>query len=125
MKSQVEEIIAEIFYAKKYPELYARMVQFSENKAYTDCGKDVMIGGCGFAWIHVYSHDKNDEFLNWMVENGKAKLEKKVWGKKPGKWRISVGAFNQSILHKESYADAFAKFMTSIDYKAYSGSRLD
>lgn len=91
-----------------FNELYQKIHQLSNAKAFETCGDNVMIYPCGFAAIHFKREgkvlSKNHPFVQWAVKEGIADYDsyRKCY-------YIWVGQFNQSMLHKVAYANEFVK----------------
>jgi hypothetical protein len=83
------------------------------------------IGGdryaCGFAWTEVYVERTNSKEAKELLKAGFKKSYKSkcldYWN--PGQLGV------QNIDIKEAGAEAFAKYLTALGFKAYAGSRLD
>lgn len=74
-------------------------------------------GPCGFAFITI--HPGNCSFAIWLRKNNLARTAYH------GGTQVWVSQFNQSIMRKEAYANAFAEVLNKYGIKAYAGSRLD
>lgn len=73
-------------------------------------------GVCGFASI---SFKGNTTFGRWMKKNGFARSSVM------GGLYMSVPHFNQSLIRKEAYANAYVKVLGKYEITAYSESRMD
>jgi len=93
-----------------YKELYLKIHNAAFEKAMTDCGNDIMIYPCGYAAIKlpVKTFGKDHPFIKWLVDNDIATY---VGYEKYKYFNIYVGKFNQSVLHKEAYADEFVRLL--------------
>ena len=75
-------------------------------------------GPCGFAWITVTPG--NCSFALWLKKQG---IARRNYGE-PGVI-IWVSEYDQSMIRKSAYANAFAEVIRAAGIKAYAGSRLD
>jgi hypothetical protein len=88
--------------------------------AFLNAGENVMIFPCGFAWVKISQKMPNSKaFVNWLKEKG-------IGFKSPlGGYDIWISDYNQSMLHKESHADAMAAYLRSVGIDANAGSKID
>jgi len=80
----------------------------AEAKEYTfkTAGENVMIYPCGFAWVYLKVR-KNDHFGNKLLDEGLMDWDN--YAKHSKYW---VGFFNQSMIHKEVFAEKLAELLT-------------
>ena len=83
-------------------------------------GENVMIYPCGFAWV-TYKARKNDVFGSILKDRGLMD-----WDPYEKRFKYWVGEFNQSMSHKEVFAEKFAELLTTVFGVTFSyGSRMD
>lgn len=81
-------------------------------------------GPCGFAWVTV--RPANSRAAKAMAEafngtfGGHASIDRYAGG-----MMLWVAEFNQSMVRKAAYADAFAKVLTDAGIRASADSRMD
>ena len=80
----------------------------AEAKEYTfkTTGENIMIYPCGFAWVYLKVR-KNDVFGTSL-----SKLGLMDWDNYSKCYKYWVGDFNQSMSHKEVFAEKFAELLT-------------
>lgn len=98
--------------------MYTRACSIANAHAYAEAGNDIMIYPCGFAWVDI--RPKNCKFATWLQVNKHASIDpvKKTM-------KIWIGHFNQSVLHKEAYAEKLTELLKAEGIDASAGSRLD
>ena len=90
------------------------------NYAMETVGPDIMIYPCGFAWV-TYKARKNDAFGLILKERGLMD-----WDPYQKRFKYWVGEFNQSMSHKEVFAEKLAELLTKEFGAQFSyGSRMD
>jgi hypothetical protein len=75
-------------------------------------------GPCGFAWVTV--RPGNSRAAKVMRDTLGARIDSYAGG-----MMLWVSAFNQSIVRKEAFAEAFAETLRAAGIRATAGSRLD
>lgn len=89
------------------------MIVIGDGRVY----EPVMDGVCGFAWVKIRPGN-----------SAAAKFAKANYGASAsysGGVDIWVSAYNQSMVRKEAYANAFAKVLRDAGINAYGDSRMD
>lgn len=76
-------------------------------------------GPCGFAWVTVRPANAP------IAKALKLAFPNRVRPGYHGGAEFSVWEFNQSMVRKERYAEAFAAVLTSAGHTAHAGSRMD
>jgi len=74
--------------------------------AFQTAGEDIMIYPCGFAWVYLKVR-KNDVFGKQLEA-----LELMDWDNYAKHYKYWVGDFNQSMSHKEVFAEKFSELLT-------------
>ena len=83
-------------------------------------GENVMIYPCGFAWVYLKVR-KNDAFGKKLESLGLMD-----WDNYSKHFKYWVGFFNQSMTHKEVFAEKLAELLTEeFGIQFGSGSRMD
>ena len=72
-------------------------------------------GACGFAWVSIKG---NSPFGRYARLHGFTKGY-------PSGLQLWVSFFNQSVIRKEAYAEAYAEVLRSFGIDAHAHSRLD
>lgn len=94
----------------------------AEAKEYTfkTAGENVMIYPCGFAWVYLKVR-KNDAFGKKLEAEGLMD-----WDFYPKNFKYWVSDFNQSMTHKEVFAEKLAELLTK-EFGIHFGfdSRMD
>ena len=98
----------------------------AKNWAYLQEGADVMVYPCGFASIKFQKNINKDQFGQWLIENKIVSLDPDGKG-----YQLWVGFFNQSLQHKEAYAEKVVEMLETLvwtedeDPKVRTWSKLD
>jgi hypothetical protein len=103
---------------EKFENLYREARQKAAGHTLATNGKDTMVYPCGFAWVNIkpgYS-----AFAKWLVKNEYARKDSYYGGV-----TIWVGEFDQSMYHKETFAERLAEIFRENGIKAYANSRMD
>lgn len=79
---------------------------------------------CGFAWVLVKPIHKGNTRLG-KEERKELQGMGLTYNDYEKKFQLWVSGYNQSMLKKEAYADAYAKVLREAGFQATSGSRMD
>lgn len=101
-----------------FQEIWNEAHQEASKKAYKEYGMSDMIWPCGFAWVNI--KPANSAFAKWIIETKKGSKDSYYKGV-----TIWISIFNQSMNHKEAYAQEMASIFKSYGIDATAYSRID
>jgi len=106
-----------------YKEIFERAQNCAEILTLAECGNDIMIYPCGFAWFYLYNgiKGKRNPLGKELQELGLLSYDdyKKCY-------YYWVGGYNQSMTHKEAHAKYLAEYLTQkIGVKFDYDSKMD
>lgn len=89
--------------------------------AFEQHGENLMIYPCGFAWIDL---PKKSSFVAWLktTDHGKKLIPSFTRKKYMEMW---IHKFNQSMLHKQAYAERFVEVLREYGIEAIVNSKID
>jgi len=106
-----------------YKRIFEKANAASELLTLLECGNDVMIYPCGFAWIMLKNGIKGKRNPLGKELEALGLLQYDDYRKHYYLW---IGQYNQSMTHKEAHAKNMAEILTSqLDVKFGYDSKMD